>query len=244
MIATLARDYSPRYEISAHHHDRDQLIYGSRGVMTVQTSEGTWVVPTHRAVWVPAGIPHSIHMSGMVSMRTLYFMPGLARKLPKKCCVVNVSPLLRELIFSACRYGNLQWNVPSERHLTQVITDELRGAEALALQLPHPTSSRVARIAEILAKNPGDQRTLAQLCKLGFTGKRTIERLFQEDVGMTFSKWRQQLRLMHAMKLLAAGAKITHVALESGYSTPSAFISMFRKVLGTTPRSYFKGETR
>ena len=66
-----------------------------------------------------------------------------------------------------------------------------------------------------------------------------MERAFKSDVGMTFGKWRQQLRLMHAMRLLAEGSKVTYAALEAGYSTPSAFISMFRKALGMTPREYF-----
>ena len=57
---------------------------------------------------------------------------------------------------------------------------------------------------------------------------------------MTFGKWRQQLRLVRAMQLLAEGARVTHAALEAGYSTPSAFICMFRKTLGTTPASYFR----
>jgi AraC-like DNA-binding protein len=61
---------------------------------------------------------------------------------------------------------------------------------------------------------------------------------------MTFGKWRQQLRLMEAMRHLAEGAKVTHAALESGYGTPSAFISMFRKALGTTPKVYFRTEAR
>jgi AraC-like DNA-binding protein len=74
---------------------------------------------------------------------------------------------------------------------------------------------------------------------LAAQAKRSIERLFQQEVGMTFGRWRQQLRLMHAMRLLAEGAKVTYAALESGYSTPSAFISMFRKTLGIAPKSYF-----
>ncbi len=61
---------------------------------------------------------------------------------------------------------------------------------------------------------------------------------------MTFSKWRQQLRPMQAMRLLAEGAKVTHAALESGYSTPSGFISMFTKTLGTTPTLYFKTDAK
>jgi AraC-like DNA-binding protein len=98
---------------------------------------------------------------------------------------------------------------------------------------------RAARVAEILMTDPGDVRTLAQLSRIAGASKRSIERLFRQEIGMTFGKWRQQLRLMQGMRLLAEGAKVTHAALESGYSTPSAFISMFRKALGTTPSSYF-----
>jgi AraC-like DNA-binding protein len=57
---------------------------------------------------------------------------------------------------------------------------------------------------------------------------------------MTLGKWRQQLRLMQAMRLLGEGANVTHVALESGFSTPSAFIAAFKKSLGTTPAAYFR----
>jgi len=110
----------------------------------------------------------------------------------------------------------------------------------VALQLPNPSDPRALRVADALVADPSDRRPLTHLCKAAGASKRTVERLFQQDVGMTCGRWRQQLRLMHAMRLLAEGAKVTYAALESGYSTPSAFISMFRKTLGTTPTLYFK----
>src|SRR5690242_12607528 len=81
-ITTLTHDYPAGQIIPLHFHDRAQLVYASRGVMTVQTDIGTWVVPTHRAVWIPAKIPHTIAMSGLVAMRTLYLKPRLAPSLP------------------------------------------------------------------------------------------------------------------------------------------------------------------
>src|ERR1700758_312939 len=97
-MTTLTRDYPAGYVIPLHFHDRDQLVYASRGVMTVRTGSGTWVVPPHRAVWIPTQIPHTITMSGLVAMRTLYLKPRLAKGLPRDCCVINVSTLLKELI--------------------------------------------------------------------------------------------------------------------------------------------------
>src|SRR6201987_3067404 len=101
-ITTLTRDYPAGHVIALHFHDRDQLVYASRGVMTVRTRDGDWVVPTHRAVWIPAEVPHMITMSGMVAMRTLYLKPRLAGTMPRGCCVAHVSALLRKLVLHAC----------------------------------------------------------------------------------------------------------------------------------------------
>src|SRR5579872_2816491 len=90
-ITTLSHDYPAGHVIPLHFHDRDQLVYASRGVMTVRTRNGTWVVPPQRAVWIPAEVPHTITMSGWVAMRTLYLKPRLAKRLPRGCCVINVS---------------------------------------------------------------------------------------------------------------------------------------------------------
>jgi AraC-like DNA-binding protein len=239
-ITTLSRDYPAGHAIALHFHNRDQLVYASRGVMTVRSRDGTWVVPPHRAVWIPAGIPHTITMSGLVAMRTLYLKPGLAKGLPRDCCVINVSTLLKELILHACAVHGLKQTVKWQAHLVAVILYQMEAAPTVPLQLPHLSDPRLVRIAEMLMQDPRDRRTLAQLCRVTGAGKRSVERLFQREIGMTFAKWRQQIRLMQGMRLLAEGAKVTHAALESGYSTPSAFISMFRKALGITPSSYFR----
>jgi AraC-like DNA-binding protein len=243
-ISTLTHDYAAGHVVPSHFHDRDQLVYASRGVMTVRTSAGTWVVPTHRAVWIPAAVPHTITMSGTVAMRTLYFRPRLSKSLPRDCCVVNVPPLLKELILHACTLASLKKTIKWQGNLICVIIDQLEVIQMIALQLPNPSDPRAIRVADVLLADPSDRRPLTRICKIAGASKRTVERLFQEDVGMTFGKWRQQLRLMQAMRLLAEGAKVTHAALESGYSTPSAFISMFRKALGTTPTAYFRTDAK
>jgi len=239
-ITTLVYDYQPGHVVPWHFHDWDQLVYASSGVMTVRMEKGSWIVPTQRAVWIPAGTAHQIRMSGRVCMRTLYLKPRLTNRLPRRCEVVNVSPLLRELILHACQTAALAKTQPSQRNLIGTILDQLQAAETIALQLPELADLRSMRVAKIIIEDPSDQRPLEELCKKAGASKRTIERLFRTETRLTFGKWRQQLRLMHALRLLAEGNKITQVALDCGYSTTSAFISMFRKSLGTTPSRYFK----
>jgi AraC-like DNA-binding protein len=240
-IAGVSADLKDGHAIPEHSHPEDQLLFASEGVMTVDTKQGVWVVPPSRAVWIPAETTHSVVMSGRVSMRTLYFVPKLCRSIPRKCFVMNVSPLLEELILHACTFTKLHKGAPAERRILEIIVDQLKAVESVPLQLPHPSDSRAKRVVKMLFANPGDQRTLDKLCANSGASKRTIQRLFLSETKMTFNKWRQQFRLLHAMQRLAAGEKVTAAALDAGYNSTSAFISMFRKQLGTTPTRYLHG---
>jgi AraC-like DNA-binding protein len=237
---------SAPFTIDNHSHDWHQLIYASRGVMTVNTQTGSWVVPSQRAVWVPAGIEHEVEMSASVSMRTLYLRTGLSSVLPKECCVVNVSSLLRELILRTIEIGMLNRKVAAHKHLTDIILDQFHELPTVALNLPMPVDARALRVAEIVRQDPGDAKSLDQLVKKIGASKRTIERLFQTETDMTFGKWRQQLRMLHALRLLAAGDSVTSAALAVGYDSTSAFISAFKIAVGTTPGRYYtdRGATR
>ena len=238
-IASVSHDFEDRATIPEHFHPEHQLLFAAVGVMTLRTRQGIWVVPPLRAVWIPAETPHSIVMSGAVSMRTLYFLPALLPHLPRKCFVLNVSALLRELILHTCTLSKLTRKRRDHNAVIEIIVDQLRAAPAVPLQLPHPTDPRARKVVRTLLEDPGEQRTLEELCIHSGGSKRTIERLFLVETKMTFGRWRQQLRLLHALRQLASGGKVTAAALDAGYASTSAFISMFRKQLGTTPTRYF-----
>jgi AraC-like DNA-binding protein len=220
-----------------------QLIYAVRGVMTVHTPAGLWVIPPHQAMWVPAGNALRVEMGGGVSMRTLYLNARLSRPLPATCRVVHVSPLLRELMLQAVRLKTLDRARPTERHLMDVLLDQLAVLPRAPLDLPAPRDPRGVRAAALVRGAPGERLRLEELARRSDASPRTLERIFRSETGLAFGAWRQRARLLQALQLLAEGATVTSVSIAIGYESLSAFVAAFRRVFGTTPGRYFHQAT-
>ena len=239
----LAAEYAPGEVIPLHQHPFAQLLFAASGVMTVSTEHGAWVVPPERAVWVPARVGHSIRMTGRVAMRTIYLADPHGSLAGSACCVVQVSALLRVSLLRAVEFAQPYREDGPEARLVAVIADEIRAAPTAPLHLPLPRDPRARRVAEALRANPGDPRTLGDWARAAGASARTLERLFERETALAFAAWRQQARLLRGLEQLAAGESVTSVALDLGYETPSAFIAMFRRALGTSPGRYFRGRS-
>ncbi len=208
--------------------------------MSVATQHGAWVVPPQRAVWVPAAVEHSINVSGRLHVRTLYLRPDLAPKLPGTCSVLHVSPLLRELIIHIVENGPLDEEEPLHAHLAQVLVALLVDQTEMAVDLRLPTDPRARFVANHVLRDLAQSTPLPVLARAGGASTRTIERLFSRETGVSFGHWRQQARLLEALRLLASDASVADVAHNVGYETCSAFIVMFKRALGVTPGRYFR----
>jgi AraC-like DNA-binding protein len=215
----------------------DQLIYAASGVMSVRTGDDVWVVPPDRAVWVPAGIPHRIEMTGRTAIRTLYFTAGTT-PLPAECRAVNVEPLLRELILHVLRLSPLDYRIPAHERLAGVLLDQLAALPAAPLRLPMPAEPRARRCARALMADPADNAGIDVLARRVGASRRTLERHFLAGTGLTVGRWRERLRLVTALRLLAEGMPTTRVAYAVGYARPSAFGAMFVRELGISPGRY------
>jgi AraC-like DNA-binding protein len=232
---TLLHDHT----LPTHAHDWDQLTYAASGVLRVDTADASWTVPPHTAVWAPAGMQHAEHMFAPMTMRTLYFAPRLVKHLPRReCRAVNISTLLRELILHASRQGALDRRIGAHAHAIGMLLDQLAGVATVPLQLPSPRDDRARRVAALLRDAPDDGASVAVLARRAGASRRTIERLFVRDTGMTMDEWRRRLRLLHAVRLLAEGEAVTAVALAVGYTSVSAFIAVFKREFGVTPGRY------
>ena len=231
---TTSRDLAATSGITAHWHDENQIVYASRGVVAVHTETSRWIAPAHRALWIPSGTVHSHRAYGVTRLHLL----GLTQN-PLQLhepTALAVSPLLRELLIAYTELDDRE--TPAGKRMHMVLLDQLAAASERPVRVPAARDPRLAAVCAALETDPSDNRGLDALGRSASVSGRTLTRLFRDEMGMTFPQWRTQLRLYHALRLLAEGQPVTAVALRCGFATASAFIDVFRRSLGHTPGSY------
>ena len=223
-----------------HHNPTAQLIYPSRGTMTLHTRTGLWVVPPMRACWLPAFEDHKVTASTGFDMHSVYCEGVLLLRLPDRCGIVTVTALLRELIL-ALEHGEAARRT---RHMALLFADEVRLEPAPQLFLPPLVTRRLQAIEAALARDPTDGRTIAQWASALGTTSRSLARAFEREAKMGFTAYRRQARLHAAIRKLADGEGVTSIAIDLGFGSASNFIKLFRESTGMTPKRYFDARGR
>ena len=243
-IRTFSARFSPGHHIEMHSHSWSQLVYASEGVIAVESQNAYWIVPTRRAIWVPAGQPHSIKMHGRAFLQTIYFesRPDIESDLP--CAAYEITSLLHELIVIVCSMGIIKSDTDEHRNLIDFLTFQVRKLKPFPLMVPLPNDQRAKQLASRLIENPGTDQSLAELCEECGTSLRTMQRVFSKELGLPLSRWRNQVLMVHAIQLLATDRTITQVSLELGFESVSAFIFAFRKYIGVSPGQYRSNHPR
>ena len=227
----------PDVIIPPHSHDWAQLAFPLRGGMRITAAGMAWVVPSFRAVWIPPHIEHSVLMLGKVELRTVYVAPEAAPLPLDACAVIEVSDLMRALIEAL---PGARTDAPRRDLMIRLLLEEMRRAPPLSLGLPLPSDRRLQALCDALMEEPASPLGLAEWAARVGASERTLARLFQSELQMSFGAWRQQLRLARALDLIGRGRPLGQVAAELGYASPAAFSAMFRRALGVPPSRFLE----
>ena len=237
-VVAIGNDYPPAFELARHRHRRAQLLYAAQGVVTVDTAQGAWAAPAERAVWIPAGVDHSVKMVGAVSTRSVLITPEACPVRGVQCQVLAVSPLLRQLLMAAA-------DVPAEYDLggrdgflMALLVAEIAAAPVVPLSVPFPKNPALAGKCHAFLARPNARDTIDHWSADLAVGRRAFTRAFRRETGMSFSVWRQQACLLSALPRLAAGDPVTTIAIDLGYDSPAAFATMFKRLAGIPPSQY------
>jgi AraC-like DNA-binding protein len=222
-----------------HQHLRGQFFCIETGLVQVHTRHGSWLLPPHRAGWMPPGEPHTVTISGDMTGWGMFITPEVDHGLPEHACVIGVSELTRALVRRASSWTWSEQLDDEQERVMAVLMDEMRRAPHEALYLPMPVDRRVLRIAQAVLDQPHDNRSLEDWAAWGGLSARTLSRLFRIETALSFAQWRQQARLTRGLERLAEGTPVAAVAEALGYVSVSAFVAMFRRNFGQPPARYF-----
>lgn len=228
--------------VPSHQHPWAQIAYPYSGSIRVFASNTTWIVPSLRAVWIPPDVEHQVTMLGDVELRTIYVAPEAAPETLRRCMVFEVTDLLKALI-EALRTNPSDGSAYADKRrkqLSQLILTELVQVSALSLGLPMPQDRRLQAMCKALTLDPGSTATLEEWAEVVGASSRTLARLFEQELGLGFGEWRQQLRLAAAIDLMGKRVPLNEVANKLGYANPAAFTVMFKRAFGVPPSQFIK----
>ena len=224
-----------------HSHPRGQLVALTQGLLIVEVGSERWMHPSQSCAWTPPNCKHAARSVGGAAGLMVDLSPEICRGLPKTPCMFNSSELLFAIVHRMVGWDLHQPLTTAQKRLITTLRDEIRQPDPQPLRLTIPTEERLARVADALMDDVADDRTLDAWARVAGMSRRTFMRAFSAEAGMSFGRWRQQARLFAALEMLAQKNSVTEVAIAVGYDSVSAFIEMFRTMLGTTPQAYFQG---
>ena len=199
-------------------------------------------MPPSRAVWIAPGARHAVHVIEDAQFRTLYIDASATPPGWRRCRVIVVSPLLRELVQALDAPAGAPLPKAREERLSGLALDEITQADrqALGVPLPHEQGGdkRLRALCKAVLRTPSQRTTLAQWAAEVGASERTMARLFHDELGTGYQQWRQQAILAHALPMLARGLPVSHVAASSGYASDSAFTAMFKAAMGEPPSHF------
>ncbi|MBT2341565.1 MULTISPECIES: AraC family transcriptional regulator [Pseudomonas] len=221
-----------------HRHAWGEFVYSYSGVMEIETAGHHYLAPPQYGIWLPPDLEHVGFNRHEACHCSLYLAAELCAALPTEACALTLSPLIRALLEELRSDPPGQSQTPEQQRLLQVLVDKLTQAPHVGSYLPSSDDPLLGSVLRTLEANPGDPRSLPELARAAHTTERTLMRRAQRDLGMSLMEWRQRLKVIEALARLERGQTVETIGLDLGYNSASAFISMFRKMMGTTPDEY------
>lgn len=261
--APLKADYDPELEIDHkaaillhkrsrdldtgwHTHSKAQLLYAEDGLTRLYTAQGSFLLPSGHCAWIPSRMVHAVTSSSpQLFLRTLYFTiePHLTHSFYTQLNVFQVSTLLREMIVYTERWAQSIQSSEEETsflHTLKLILPDLQGT-ALGLRLPTSEHPKVKACINYILDNLSEKIAVEDMAKRMYVSTRTISRLFQQELDMSFSSFLKIARIIKALEWLnEPGANVSETAYKVGYDSVPSFSNSFFEIVGSRPQSFLQ----
>jgi AraC-like DNA-binding protein len=238
--STLAKTHLAGTRLPRHQHQTGQLLFATRGIMLVETPSVRWTLPPQRALWIPPGHPHAIHMLSDTVLRTVYCTQDLVDHCPgfdrqQAIHAVAATGLIRELILGLF---NAAFDHATQYTMVRLLLLSLRHAQSIPTDVPMPSSDGLRRAVGAILERRQWQLSLHELAELALMSERTFSRRFADELGMTYRTWRQRARIVSSLDLLTDDVPIKVIAHRLQFASAAAYVATFHRLIGCTPTAF------
>lgn len=213
----------------------DQIVFSRTGHFTARSPSQHWTIPAHRALSVPDGTQLQIETGRRCAIRCVYVRTEL-EVVGSTVRVVGLGALTAALLTHAVDVSPMEFADPADAALVTLLAAQLASEPDAPLRLPLPLDPAARTVATAIIQSP--TLPLDELIEGVGASRRTIERHFRTETGMSLGQWRRRARVLGAVAMLAEGNSVTAVATAVGYATPSSFVAAFRSELHAPPREF------
>lgn len=219
-----------------------ELMWVYRGRVLLRIGTHHRVLGQGQAIWIPAGLTHSVEFTAGSLMMTLGTRHGRVHAGVDELIVFAFPPEAEPFLFHTMlsEYTLFRPASGAGALTSRLFYEQFRARRAEASGL----TGVLGEIAVALRRDPADRRSLAEWAAQMSASPEELGRTFMAQTGECFPKWRARIRMDVARDLLRLGAAPGQVFRQLGYSSPAAFTRAFAAAHGISPRDYQRRETR
>ncbi|HTR01332.1 MAG TPA: AraC family transcriptional regulator [Candidatus Acidoferrum sp.] len=237
-LRAFVEGYPQGGRVPRHSHELDQLALITQSAAIIETDSVYVVHPLLKALWLPAGVEHSVYSPKPFVLHSLYF-PANSLLRHTQPQVLGLDNLARELVLFLCDAPRPSQRDARHAQALALLQSLLPAAKAESFSLPRPASARARKLADHFTAHPQDGRALDIVTmEIGGASLRTFERLFVDETGQSLAAWRRQSRMLASLSLLAEGRSVNEVARAVGYDSVAAFSAAFKQCFGVPPSDH------
>ncbi|WP_430592420.1 helix-turn-helix domain-containing protein [Humidisolicoccus flavus] len=228
-LASIVPENSVRFlGHDTHEHDEPHLIYVVSGRAHLTVDGIPMSLRRHEAVWLAPHVPHSVKLDdgGMVLGPLLdpQDSPGVPFR------PIGAIPALVDLmttLLGAAPNRDEQIE-PFRTAIGRILSRAAK--QYFAITAPsHPLVKALAR------ESIRSMLTLEQLALKHRMSPRQVQRVFQDETGLPFARWRTRARLNSAIPFILSGGSLSTAARMAGYSSRAGLIRAISRETGNDP---------
>ncbi|KAF2779938.1 MULTISPECIES: helix-turn-helix domain-containing protein [Streptomyces] len=209
-----------------HQHDEPHLIYVVTGSALLTADGGEWRLGRQEAVWLAPRVPHALRIAGGGMALGPTLNPG---DLPR-CRVqpLGAVPAVIEVMTTAL--GAAPGTAEQVRPFRQALGRVLRNLSRPYFPVVLPTHPAVRALARDALRTPA--ATLERLAAQHRMSPRQVQRIFLDETGLPFTRWRSRARMNAAVEHVLGGGELTAAARAAGYATRTGLLRALSRESG------------